>query len=61
MTLATKPEKWTGEEVTWTRADGDNVTMLGVEIASVTMPEGKKRREREMAQALKRRGRGIER
>ena len=58
--LATKPEEWTGEEVTWTRADGDNVTILGVEIASVTMPEGRKRREREMARAAKRRGRGMD-
>ena len=59
--LATEPEKWTGEETTWTRAEADNVTILGVELACVTMPEGRKRREREMAQALKRRGRGIER
>ena len=43
------------------RADADNVTMLGVEIASMTTAKGRKRHEREMARSLKRRGRGMER
>ena len=60
--LEADPEKW-GSGKSWQiRADADNVTILGVEIASMTTAEGRKRHEREMAaRSLKRRGRGMER
>ena len=59
--LETNPEKW-GSGKSWQiRADGDHVTILGVEIASTTTAEGRKRHEREMARSLKRKGQGMER
>ena len=59
--LEPEPEKW-GSGKSWQiRADADNVTMLGVEIASMTTAAGRKRHEREMARSLKRRGREMER
>ena len=58
--LETEPEKW-GSGKSWQiRADADNVTMLGVEIASMTTAEGRKRHEREMVRARKRAERGLE-
>ena len=59
--LEAEPEKW-GSGRSWRiSANADNVTVLGVEIASMTTAEGRKRHEREMAQSFRRRGQGMER
>ena len=61
--LAPEPgRRTTGTTPRRVRADADNVTMIGVEIASTTTARSRKRREREMVRARKdaERGLGIE-
>ena len=56
--LEAEPGNWTSEKPRRVWADAENVTMLGVEIASTVTAEGRKRRERKMERALKRRAEG---
>ena len=53
--LGSEPERWTGYESSWVRANAENVTVLGVEIASTTTAKGRRRREQRKAQAMMRR------
>ena len=57
--LEPEPEKWVGHKGKRVHADAENVTMLGVEIASMVTAECRKQRERERIR--ERRGRGQER
>ena len=66
--LQPEPAMWTATEQARTRADAGNVTLLGVEIASMRTAGSRRRREREMARLWEherkrerqRRGRGME-
>ena len=59
LELEREPEKWVNRKGERVRADAKNVTMLGVEIASMVTAEGRKQREREKMR--ERKGRGRER
>ena len=54
-----EPEKWVGHKGKRVQANAENVTLLGVEIASMVTAECRKQRERERIR--ERRGRGQER
>ena len=55
--LEPEPEKWVGRKGKRVHADAENVTMLGVEIASMVTAERRKQRERERMR--ERKGRGL--
>ena len=57
--LEPKPAEWTSQRPRRVWAEGESVTMLGVEIASTTTAEGRKGRERKTARALKRKRREL--
>lgn len=54
--LEAQPEKWVRGQTSGVRAEANNITRLGEEIASMTAAQGRKRHEREMAGSLKSRG-----